>query len=290
MNTSWTTDSEEGYLILAMGTRRYLDMARNLAMSLKLLDPSRPICLVHDSNMPLLNTDADLFDHTAILEQEPELVGCTNKIRLFECSPYQRTMYVDADCLLVKKGIDFYWESFRGNYFNMTGEKTTTGKWYNIDIADVCSSLGINYVVKMNSGIFYFEKTDKARNFFLFMQEMHHHNRSYIGTLHRGIDGQYADEPFFGVAMGHFRIEPIETIPGVGSIMVTTYLSRNLVINIDLGVSYIEKAAEFMLYPHKLLVKRWVQHSPILVHFIDLLPNRQYLDAVSCFRRFFYNK
>lgn len=166
MNTTQTIVSEEGYLVLAMGKQKYLDMARNLAMSLKLLDPHRPICLVHDSNLPLRDIDSDLFDHTSLLEEEAEFVGCTNKIRLFDCSPYQRTMYIDADCLLVKKGIDFYWELFNGQYFNMTGEKTNCGSWYGIDISKACKVSNVQYIAKMNSGIFYFEKKSKSRRIF----------------------------------------------------------------------------------------------------------------------------
>jgi hypothetical protein len=40
--------NRQGYIVLAVGPTRYLDMAVNLAASLKVMDPGRPVCLVHD--------------------------------------------------------------------------------------------------------------------------------------------------------------------------------------------------------------------------------------------------
>jgi len=43
----------QGYLTLATGTPFYLDLAMNLVLSLKLNDPTRPVCIVTDRTMSI---------------------------------------------------------------------------------------------------------------------------------------------------------------------------------------------------------------------------------------------
>ena len=39
----------QGYITLATGPQEYLEMAANLAASIKVMNSARPVCLVHDA-------------------------------------------------------------------------------------------------------------------------------------------------------------------------------------------------------------------------------------------------
>ena len=121
----------EGYLLLATGLSKYLSMARNLAASIRVMDGTRRICLVHDENARLEPADARLFDDLAVLTDDPRYPGFMKKIQLFPMSPYCRTMFVDADCLLVKRDINKYWDMARPlplyHYWKSTHERRMEG-------------------------------------------------------------------------------------------------------------------------------------------------------------------
>jgi hypothetical protein len=48
-----TNSSGQGYVTLAIGAQRYVDMAVVLGLSLKTFDPQRPVCLLHDQHVTL---------------------------------------------------------------------------------------------------------------------------------------------------------------------------------------------------------------------------------------------
>ena len=154
----------EGYLILATGPARYIAMARSLAASIRVMDTSaRRICLVHDENFRPAPGDTRYFDDYAVLENDPLYPGFMNKIRLFPTSPYRRTMFVDADCLLVKPDISTYWTMAAAMPFAITGGRRTSGEWKGADVAQLLAQEGAPYLVQMNSGVFCFDNSPASR-------------------------------------------------------------------------------------------------------------------------------
>jgi hypothetical protein len=265
----------EGYVTLATGARRYFDMACMFALSARLNDRKRAVCLVTDERSEVPPYVFQLFHSVVKLADNPVHVGCTNKIRLYEASPFQRSMYVDADCLLVKRNIDAIWTAARGMYFTMTGDKRTSGQWNRLNIAEACTLFRVPYVVQMNSGVFYWERSDATRSFFARVNELFDHHRNEVSNLHQGRAGQFADEPLFGLAMGEHAITPLSTPAGTGSWMVTTWRARRCRFDVLSGESYLEKASGFRLLG-RLFPSRWTQHSPIIAHFIALKPRNLY--------------
>jgi hypothetical protein len=265
----------EGYVTLATGAQRYFDMAAMFALSARVNDPARAVCLVTDENSMVPEYAATIFDVVVKMKSSSEYVGCTNKIRLHEVAPFQRNMYVDADCLLVKREIDGIWREARGSAFTMTGEKRTSGHWNQLDIAWACKQFQVPYVVQMNSGVFYWERGDAATDFFAHVKHLFEHHRNKISNIHQGRAGQYADEPIFGLAMGSFGINPLEEPHASGSWMVTTWRARNCRFDVFSGESYLRKAAGFRLFG-RFWADRWVEHSPIIAHFIGLKPRGLY--------------
>jgi hypothetical protein len=280
---NWMGKDMQGYLTIALGFDRYVEMAINLASSLRHFDKTRPICLVHDGKVNIPEEAKTLFTHFAELDTRDDYVGCMNKIRLDEVSPFEETMYIDADCLLVKDDIDRHWKTLGRNYFGMTGEKRYSGRWNNLHIDSVRRRFSIPHVVQMNSGVFYFRRSAESSRFFARLRTLYRDHRDELSNIHQGRRNQYADEPFFGVAMAEFGIEPLQSDPGQGSLMVTTWRARNCGFQPDVQYSRIDKPSAYWL-GIPLLPRQWVRHSPTIAHFISLKPRPVYDKAVEYFR------
>jgi hypothetical protein len=272
----------QGYLILACGPQRYFDMAVNLARSVRYFDRKRSICLVHDRALSVPSAYHNLFDHYALLEVRQGYVGVMNKARLYELSPYDQSMYLDADMLLLKPNIEAYWRKLDGQCFNMTGTEKVSGEWYGKDLAHVIRLFKIPYIVQMNSGVFYFEKSAFANHFFTRLLELYDAHKHTLSEIHQGIPGQFADEPVFGVAMGECGIHPMQNINGEGSWMVTTYQTRRHVFDPENGVSYMQRSTGYP-YRQAWLSRKWINHSPNFVHFVALKPRKIYEQMTSWF-------
>lgn len=273
----------QGYVVLACDQDKYRDMAINIARSLKFFDPKRSICLLHNDKIAITPECENLFDNIRLIEDRRNYVGVMNKARLYDYSPFEQSMYVDADMLLMRPNINAYWEALDGHYFNMTGSKETSGQWYNMDIGTVISKFDVPYIVRMNSGVFYFEKGEPARKFFERAINIFDTYKDVISKIHQGRSGQYADEPIFGLAMGEAGIQPMQNIIGHGSWMVTTWQSRKYAFDPENGVSYLQRSTGYP-YRQAWLSRGWVHHSPNFVHFIGLKPRPVYDRLSTWFR------
>lgn len=273
----------QGYLTVALDFDRYVDMAVNLAFSIRHFDKSRPICLVHNDKVQISEATRKVFTHFVCLKPREGYLGCMNKILLDEVSPFGETMYVDADCLLVKDDIDRHWRQMANQYFSMTGDKRTSGHWNSLDIGAVRKKFSIPHVIQMNSGVFYFRKGAETTRFFDRLRELFRDYRDMLSNIHQSRAGQYADEPFFGVAMAEFGLDPLDGVPGSGSLMVTTWRARNCAFDPARRLSRIDKPKSFW-FGIRHLPRSWVHHSPTIAHFIALKPRRVYEDTARYFR------
>ncbi|GGC74422.1 hypothetical protein GCM10011504_59330 [Siccirubricoccus deserti] len=130
------------------------------------MDPKRPVCLIHEDTLTLSRDDRLFFDRTVVIAKDAKFPHVMNKIRVFDTSPYEKSMFVDADCLLVKTDIDTYWAAAATRHFSITGGKRQSGEWKGIEVKDVLQAQGIDYLIQMNAGVFYFDKSREAQGFF----------------------------------------------------------------------------------------------------------------------------
>ncbi len=272
----------QGYITLALDRDRYVDMALNLARSLKYFDPKRPRCIVINHKVSLPKEAASLYDHVVTMEDLADYIGCMNKLRLYEVTPFEETLYIDADCMLVKNDIDRHWNQMVGNYFTMTGEKRNKGRWNSLDFETVCRTLNIPYVVQMNSGVFYFTKSAETEKFFARLHELFRDYRDLLSNIHQGRSGQYADEPFLGTAMGEFGLSPLAGTAEEGSLMVTTWRAKNCRFDPAKNLSRIDKPSRYW-FGISHLPREWAQHSPSIAHFIALKPQKVYAQTADFF-------
>ena len=100
-------DLSEGYVAIAFDDRRYLDIAANLALSVRRHD-RRPISVLVNPAVKVDSAYTQLFDRIITVPDDPAFRGAMNKARLFDLTPYDRTLYIDADCLLFSPRIEFF--------------------------------------------------------------------------------------------------------------------------------------------------------------------------------------
>jgi hypothetical protein len=282
--------ASQGYITIAAEHQRYVDMAVVLALSLKTCDPGRPVCLVYDDHVQLPPQVDRIFDHLVKLQPDPDYRGCLKKLRLDDWSPYERTMFIDADCLLMKAQVDTYWSACAGRGFAATGLMWTRGRWLGLDVERLCQRFDCPYVVILNTGTFYFEKGEPGTRFFAELRRLYADRRDELRRDHRGQAGYYADEPFFGVAMGRLGLEPVAEDARAGPWMLTTWRAQGLEFDADRGLSVVHTPSRHWLPATVRYVPRswvtflegsvagWVKQSPVFLHFIGMKPKARYLE------------
>lgn len=100
----------KGFITIAFG-RYYWLLAENLILSYRLnvpKDNQLPFCIITDKE----NDKVSEFDKVII--STPSEKGFMNKLRLAELTPYQKTIFIDADSL-VYKDISFWFDKYEEN-------------------------------------------------------------------------------------------------------------------------------------------------------------------------------
>jgi hypothetical protein len=195
-------------------------------------------------------------------------------LRVQALSPFEESMFIDADCILVKSDMDRHWRKLGGGAFGIAADKRTFGTWYGFKIENVIKELEIDYMGVMNSGLFYFKSNVESERFFNTAISMVDSHKELLGSFHRN-RFQLADEPFIGAAIGKHCIEPAVYTPVEGSVMITTVHASDLAFDPFCGSSAITKNTDFALFG-RFLPRMRVRHSPSVAHFVKLKPRGLY--------------
>ena len=277
---SWMT---QGYLTLATGDRQFYDAAVNVALSVRLNDSERPISLLCDDAGKLTDDEKACFDRVIVALPGTLGVGCAGKLDVPGFLPYEETVFLDSDCLIIKKDMGRHWELLSRQCFNVAGGIRTSGSWYTFEIADVCKALDLNHMVHMNSGVMYFRKGKELDQFLAVVQDLRENAQDVLFVQHRDMNAQIADEPVWGAAMGRLNMVPVEYKAEDGSLMVTTYMSRRIKYDPMTNFSEQEKSKGYLLLG-RFLSKGWVKHSTSVAHFIRFKPRGVYRQCVTQLR------
>ncbi len=270
---------DEGYLILALDDRRYVELAINLALSFRRWE-NRPVSIVVSPGHEPSGDAAALFDRVITAQPDGALKGAMNKARLLDLTPYDRTMYVDADCLLFSPRIELFWHRYRGQPFVVEGHKQTTGPAFACslgakDAAELCAAYSLPYLTVFNAGVIYFERGPVAAEIFARVKALHAGpDRDRISYTYKHA-GEYADEPFFGVVLGSMNIPPQEP-PANNRLQVTTPNLVEAVMDIDTADLRIVKQTPGVA------PELW---AGVLCHFCGLSPMETYFELADKLRR-----
>lgn len=260
----------EGYLLLAFDDSRYLDLAANFALSVRRLE-RRPVSVAVNAKVEVDPALHAVFDQVIVASDEADLRGAMNKARLFELSPYERTFYIDADCILFSPRIEFFWRTFRDRPFGVEGYRQRRGPAFACSLGEkdasaLCALLGLPYVTIFNAGVMYFERTSASKAVFDKVREFYAGpHRDAISYRYKHA-GEYADEPFFGAALAALDIAPLEP-PITARLQVTTPNIQDAVMDLDTGDLRVVKRAPGGA------AQLW---SGVLCHFCGLVPMDTY--------------
>ena len=231
-------EQSEGYVALALDDRRYLDIAANLALSVRRLE-NRPISIIVNQKTGFNSAYDGLFDQVITAPDDPTIRGAMNKVRLFDLTPYDRTLYVDADCLLFSPRIEFFWRKYRDHPFAVEGHKQSSGPVFSCslgvkDAGALCKLFDLPFITVFNAGVMYFERTAASKAVFDKVREIYNGpQRDAVSYTYKHA-GEYADEPFFGVALASLGIAPFE-LHASQRLQVTTPNIVEAALDIDTG-------------------------------------------------------
>jgi hypothetical protein len=193
---------KKGVLTIAQGKKQYIDLAKNLAISLNIHNPGLKKALVTDSDDPELK---QLYD-IVIPSDNSVGIGFLQKLYIRDYTPFDETLFIDVDCLCVRN-IDFLWKLFSKCDVSVIGRKVFEGEQFGFSLADIQNRFGLKYVISFNGGVYYFKKNQKAKIIFDTSKDIVKNYEAYNIVKVRG---EIADEPLMSLAMGIYNQEPID--------------------------------------------------------------------------------
>jgi hypothetical protein len=249
----------EGILTLALGAK-YAAQAQYLALSCVLNSPHTLRAVITDRPETL----TPYYDLVIPCREEfghPFRV----KTRLNRYTPFENTLYIDADSLVFHP-LDSLFTALNGRGFVYNGGKRTEGTWY-LDIGTLITRLGVPWLPEFNSGMLLFNREQSAAVFEDASAYMTNYAESEIAFF-RGT--MLPDEPFLAMALAKNNVEPYEDFGR---------FSRTLI-----GASRIRLNAAhgFALY-----TKEGVPVFPLIVHFCGRWGNCLYALEKIRLRRLF---
>jgi len=200
---------QRGVLTLAYGPRRFVEQARSLAHSLEVHAPHLPRTLVTDSRDPEI---LELF--TEVVPYRPEYgSGVRQKLFIDLYSPYEETLFIDSDCLVLGN-LDSFWTAFAGQNFGVPGYKYQKKGDVDpyLDVDHVLETLKLTRLPKFNGGTYYFVRTPQAIDFFNTARNLLDNSSSLRFREFR--KNGPADEAIYSVTMAVHQIPLISMGPG----------------------------------------------------------------------------
>jgi len=152
--------SQRGYLTLAAGRPRYLEMAVDMALSLR-EHTDLPIALAADGPIAALATSSYSSVFDAVTSLPERFTGRARKYGLAEASPYEETLYVDADCIVLG-GLDHLFDALSYSDLAMVGSQLSEDEDHNhhgFSTRALMRRFGLERYMKTNSGLFSFRRS-----------------------------------------------------------------------------------------------------------------------------------
>lgn len=224
----YTMAETKGMITIAIG-KKYAIQAKYLAFSAMLHAPHCLRAVITDQHSIL----APYYD--IVIPYNPQYGDpFAVKTRLHLYTPFEKTLFLDADSLLVHN-VDSYWEALEKRSFAYSGEMISGGEWY-LDIGALIKYLDVPWIPKFNSGMFLFDKSEKAKNIF---DTAFHYMENHEGLDVPFFRGRmFPDEPFLAIALAKYDEKPFEDH---GRFSRTLIGARKIHLNVIRGVAFFIK-------------------------------------------------
>ena len=177
----------KGYLIFAQDAaiKKYTKCAYALALSIKKHMPDASISIVTDNQLP--QKYSLVFDNIIPVPWRDfsNKVSTTYKTedrwKLYHCSPYEETIVLDSD-MLVLSNLDHWWNYLQKYDVFLTStvkdyrDNLITGRYYR-------KAFDSNNLPDFYSGVMYFKKTDFAKKFFKWVEDINNNWELFYGEF-----------------------------------------------------------------------------------------------------------
>ena len=196
-------EAKRGYVTIATGKTHYYRIAKNLLDSYRVnASGAYPFAIICDRE----NEYTAAFDKVVLMDNPAH--SYMDKLRLFDCLPWDETIFIDADCLCYGD-IDRWWELFaqNGSDFSVFGrayEDLDTDKgWFQT------AGMGefreqIHFVPSFSGGVYYLRNTATCKKVLDTAKYAAAHYRDYPFAIF----SDPADEPVIALGMAVANCRP----------------------------------------------------------------------------------
>ena len=192
-----------GIVLIATGNPYYVNTAYNLCLSIKAQDMAMPVTLISDNAKAYLN-DVQRFMFDEIIPT-PSGAPFMLKTMLYSISPYQRTLYLDADMIFnPAQSLTELLNSLNGIEFTIANRGIITDHWDWGSPAALKAEAGDGILYNLSSEVIYFEKTQGAAQVFELALDFYRNNQ----IIQRRLGGYQPDEPSFTYALAKLGKRP----------------------------------------------------------------------------------
>lgn len=226
-----------GFLTMAVGAEKYMKQAVNLAISLKIHMPSSVIAVITDHSI------VDPIFDIVVKYDGSGIIGVVNKIDIYEFSPFDETVFIDADCLVSRPFLNEIGDIRKYDVSPIVETYLGRGgveQWLpNFDL--VLDELKLPCFPKYNGGLYFFRKSQVAEKVFKEARSiLEMAERLHIKNFDRAGPN---DETLLGLALaGH---APLPLYDDHGTLMRTPVgLTGNLYFEFFNGCHFIKSGKE----------------------------------------------
>lgn len=193
-----------GIVIIATDNAYYGRLASNLCCAIKATSKER-VCLIYDDKA------VDGLEQLALMQFDDKVkVGggaFSLKLQLFDLSPYDQTLYLDADMTLSPFAkISKFMDELDGVTFTIANrgfnDYIPESDW--VDVSNAMALYELKSWLNTSSEVIYFEKQYPAKEVFESAKQFYQSNE----VVHRKIGGHQPDEPAFSFAMAFNDVKP----------------------------------------------------------------------------------
>lgn len=231
-----------GIITIAQGKRRYIDMSKMLALSLLENHPTIKRAVISDAPQDEFKGLFDIY----IPYNKAFGTGLSQKLYLDKYSPFDETIFIDADCLVIKP-LNGMIELVAPHSFVVFGDQISSGEWF-MDVASICKMFNVPSIPKFNGGVYYFKKGIVADSIYNYAREV---ADRYTDMGLKYLNGSLNEEPVIAIAMAVNHVKATND-SGKG---MRTPIGINGSLNVDVFKQYCR------------FIKNGVEVKPAILHF-----------------------
>lgn len=196
-----------GFVTIATGDEKYYRLALNLLYSYRQFKKGDvPFAIISDKR----NKYTDEFDETVIIKHPAN--SFLDKLKLYENTPYDETIFIDADSLAYGN-LNDWWKIFENvtdfSCFGYAWDLKAGRGWF------IPSGINeyqnkVKFVPDFNGGVYYLRRSQTCEDVFRLANYFADHFFEYEFTGFK----KAADEPCLALAMAVYGCSPIDVLEG----------------------------------------------------------------------------